>query len=286
MPVRDAPAAKRRRLGLPALRRGPRAASVRQMYRSRTVALIAPAFDEAGKIGEVVRRTPRDIVDAILVVDDGSTDGTAAEAARQGAEIIALGRTLGVGAAIRCGFDEARRRGIEIAVVIAGNNKDAPEEITRLLDPICAGDADFVIGSRFLPEGRYGGDMPRYRKAATRLHPLLISTFCGRRVSESSNGYRAMRVAVLDDPRIDLDQTWLDGYALEVYLLMKLLKLGYRVAEAPVSKIYPAKAAGNTKMRPVVDWWRMLAPIFVVGLGLDRIFRSRDRPDSGQKLVA
>src|SRR6516225_4238705 len=119
------------------------------MYKSRTVMLIAPAFNEEGKIGEVVRRTPRDIVDAILVVDDGSTDGTAAEAARQGAEIIALGRTLGVGAAIRCGFDEARRRGIEIAVVIAGNNKDAPEEITRLLDPICAGDADFVIGSRF-----------------------------------------------------------------------------------------------------------------------------------------
>src|SRR5215472_12992896 len=214
------------------------------MYKSRTVMLIAPAFNEEGKIAAVVRRTPRDIVDSILVVDDGSTDGTAAAARREGAEVVSLGGVCGVGAAIRRGFDEARRRGIEIAVVIAGNNKDAPEEITRLLDPICDEGCDFVIGSRFLTGGRYGGDMPLYRKAATRLHPLLVSLLSGRRVTESSNGYRAMRVAVLDDPRIDLDQAWLDGYELEVYLMLKLLKLGYRTAEAPVSKIYPPKVSG------------------------------------------
>jgi dolichol-phosphate mannosyltransferase len=240
------------------------------MYKSRKILLIAPAFNEAGKIGEVVRRTPREIVGAMLVVDDGSTDDTAAEARREGAEVLSLDHVCGVGCAIRRGFAEARRRGFDIAVVIAGNNKDAPEEITRLLDPICDAGADFVIGSRFLAGGRYGGDMPLYRKAATRLHPLLMSLFCGRRVTESSNGYRAMRVAVLDDPRIDLDQRWLDGYQLEVYLMMKLLKLGYRTAEVPVSKIYPPKTAGNTKMRPLVDWWHMLAPIFVVGFGLDR----------------
>jgi dolichol-phosphate mannosyltransferase len=244
------------------------------MYKSRSVLLIAPAFNEEAKIGQVVRRTPRDIVDAILVVDDGSTDGTAAAARGEGAEVISLGRVCGVGYAIRRGFDEARRRGIDIAVVIAGNNKDAPEEIPRLLDPICDEDCDFVIGSRFLAGGRYGGDMPLYRKLATRLHPLLVSLFCGKRVTESSNGYRAMKLSVLDDVRIDLRQDWLDGYQLEVYLVMKLLKLGYRTAEVPVSKIYPAKAAGNTKMRPFVDWWNMLAPIFVIGLGIERLVHS------------
>jgi dolichol-phosphate mannosyltransferase len=240
--------------------------------------LIAPAFDEEGKIGEVVRRVPRDIVDAVVVVDDGSADRTAEMARRQGAEVISLGRVRGVGCAIRRGFEEARRRGIDIAVVIAGNNKDSPEEIARLLDPICAAGCDFVIGSRFLSGGRYGGDMPRYRKVATRLHPFLMGLFCGKRVTESSNGYRAMRVAVLDDPRIDLDQDWLDGYQLEVYLMMKLLKLGYRTAEVPVSKIYPPKAVGNTKMRPFVDWWHMLAPVFIVGLGIDRLAFRRRRP--------
>jgi dolichol-phosphate mannosyltransferase len=118
---------------------------------------------------------------------------------------------------------------------------------------------------------------------ATRFHPLLVSLFCGRRVTESSNGYRAVRVAALDDPRIDLDRRWLDGYQLEVYLMMKLLKLGYRTAEAPVSKIYPPKAAGNTKMRPVLDWWQMLAPIFVVGLGLERLVHKSNRRGLQQK---
>jgi dolichol-phosphate mannosyltransferase len=241
------------------------------VHKSRTVLLIAPAFNEEAKIGEVVRRTPREIVDTVLVVDDGSTDGTAAVASMHGAEVISLDRVCGVGYAIRRGFEEARRRGFDIVVVIAGNNKDAPEEITRLLDPICDADYDFVMGSRYLAGGRYGGDMPLYRKLATRLHPFLVSLFCGKRVTESSNGYRAMRVSVLDDPRIDLRQDWLDGYQLEVYLMMKLLKLGYRTAEVPVTKIYPSKATGNTKMRPLIDWWNMLVPIFVIGVGIDRL---------------
>ena len=253
------------------------------MYKSRTVLLIAPAFNEEAKIGEVVRRMPREIVDTMLVVDDGSTDGTAAAAMRHGAEVISLDRVYGVGYAIRRGFDEARRRGIDIVVVIAGNNKDAPEEITRLLDPICDEDFDFVIGSRFLAGGRYGGEMPLYRKLATRLHPFLVSVFCGKRVTESTNGYRAMKVSVLDDARIDLRQDWLDGYQLEVYLLIKLLRLGYRTAEVPVSKIYPPKAAGNTKMRPLVDWWNMLAPIFVIGLRLDRLVHNNAGRGASQR---
>ena len=247
------------------------------MYKSRKIALIAPAYNEAGKIGEVVRRAPRDIIDLILIVDDGSTDDTAAVARANGAEVISLPQVCGVGTAIRLGYGEARRRGMDIAVVIAGNNKDSPEQITRLLDPICDAGCDFVMGSRFLSGGQYGGDMPGYRKAATRLHPFLVSLFCGRHITESSNGYRALRIPVLDDPRIDLDQSWLDGYQLEVYLLMKILKLGYRAAEAPVSKIYPPRAAGNTKMRPLIDWWHMLAPIFIVGFGIDHLLRRRRR---------
>jgi hypothetical protein len=110
-----------------------------------------------------------------------------------------------------------------------------------VLDPICAEDADFVIGSRFLAGGRCGVDMPRDRQAATRLDLLLVSAFCGWRVSESSNGYRAMRVAVLDAPRIDLDREWLDGYGLEVDLPMKLLKLGDRVTEVQSQQDLPGE---------------------------------------------
>jgi dolichol-phosphate mannosyltransferase len=242
------------------------------MYKGRRVLIVAPAYNEEVKIVEVVRRARAvdGIFDTVLVVDDGSTDSTAATARRLGARVESLGAVKGVGYAIRRGFEIARAEKFDIVVVIAGNNKDAPEEVTRLLDPICDDACDFVMGSRFLPGGAYGGDMPLYRKFATRLHPFLVGLFCGRRISESTNGYRAMKVSVLDDARIRLDQRWLDQYELEVYLLMKLLKLGYRTREVPVSKIYPPRAIGQTKMRPGIDWWRILRPVFLVGLGLRR----------------
>jgi dolichol-phosphate mannosyltransferase len=240
------------------------------MYKGRTVLLVAPAYDEEVKIVEVVRRTPRAIVDKILVVDDGSADRTAEVARAAGAEVLSLGAVRGVGYAIREGFTVAQRERFDIVVVIAGNNKDSPEEICRLLDPICDGHSDFVMGSRFLAGGAYGGDMPAYRKFATRLHPFLIGLLAGRRITESTNGFRAMKVTVLDDSRIDIGQPWLDQYELEVYLLIKLLTLGYRCTEVPVSKVYPPRAIGNTKMRPFVDWWRMLRPIFLLGFRLRR----------------
>src|SRR6185503_8172045 len=101
---------------------------------------------------DVVRRVPRDVVDETLVVDDGSSDGTARVARERGATVLSLGAVMGVGAALRAGYRYAVDRGYDVAVVLAGNNKDAPEEIPLLLDPIAAGRADFVQGSRFLKE--------------------------------------------------------------------------------------------------------------------------------------
>ena len=238
------------------------------MYKGRKLIALVPAYNEARKIGDVVRRIDAGIVDTILVLDDGSTDDTAAVAREQGAEVLSTGRRLGVGAALRKGMKTARERDFDIIVILAGNNKDNPDEIPRLVDPICDGPCDFVIGSRYLNGGRCGGDMPLYRKVATRWHPWLMSLFTGKKLTESTNGFRAFRSSLIDDPRINLDQRWLDAYGLEVYLLWKVLKLGYDHREVPCTKIYPAKKLGRTKMIPIVGWWSMLRPIFLLGFGL------------------
>jgi dolichol-phosphate mannosyltransferase len=233
----------------------------------RTIA-IAPALNEEQKIGHVVARTPRDVVDCLLVIDDGSTDRTAEVARSGGATVLSLPEVVGVGAALRAGLDYARRERFEIAVIMAGNNKDNPTEIPRLLEPITRDGCDLVVGSRFLAGGAYGGDMPAYRKLATRLHPWLMSRISGKRLTETTNGFRAIRLSALDDPRIRLDQRWLDGYALEVYLLYKLIVCGYRHIEVPCTKIYPPRRIGNTKMKPIVGWWDILRPVFLLGMGI------------------
>ena len=167
-------------------------------------------------------------------------------------------------------FQYALDREYDVLVIHAGNDKDEPKEIPLLLDPIVKGEADFVQGSRYLGGGGFG-NMPKYRVFSTRvLHPLAFSLAARKRVTESTNGFRAFRTALLRDPRIDWRQTWLDRYELEPYLLLKAIRLGYRHCEVPVTKIYPPHEHGYTKMRPIIDWWSILRPVVYLGLGLKK----------------
>jgi dolichol-phosphate mannosyltransferase len=203
-------------------------------------------------------------------VDDGSTDRSAEVAQSLGARVIYMGSVVGVGAALRAGFAEALAGGCDVVIVMAGNNKDAPEEIPLLLDPIAEAVADFVQGSRFLSGRANFGEMPLYRRIATRLHPILFSLVARHWVSESTNGFRAVRRQILEDPRIDLAQDWLREYELEPYLYLRILRLGYPTAEVPVTKLYPPKHLGQTKMAPITGWWSILRPLVFLGLGLKK----------------
>lgn len=240
------------------------------MYRALSVIAIVPVYNEEGKIADVLSRAPRDVVDELLVVDDGSSDCSVSIARENGASVTSLGSTVGVGAALRTGYAYAVEGAYDVAVVMAGNNKDTPEEIPLLLDPIAENRADFVQGSRYLSSRPRLGPMPLYRKVATRLHPLLFRLVTHTRVTDSTNGFRAVHTRVLRDPALNLSQKWLNQYELEPYLYIRAIQLGYRTTEVPVTKTYPPKRLGQTKMRPVTGWWSILRPLVLVGLGIRR----------------
>jgi dolichol-phosphate mannosyltransferase len=234
----------------------------------RRVIVVIPAYNEESRVSRAVIGMPS-VVDLALVVDDGSTDRTAEIAREHGATVISLPGHTNIDAALRAGFDVALRDGYDIVVIMAGNGKDDPREIPRLLKPIEEDGIEFVQGSRYLPGGRHA-NMPFHRTFGTRLYPRLLHLATGFPATDGTNGFRAFKTSLLRDPRIDFRQPWLDPYGTELYLVIKAIRLGYRMTEVPVSKIYPntKKYDSYTKIRPMTDWWNILRPLVFLTLKL------------------
>ena len=239
--------------------------------------LVSPvAFNENVKLKNVIERFLKSSVYGqvdYLIVDDASDDGTTeliASYQDQGVQTIRHQTRQGVGSAIRTAIKHARQENYDALVIMAGNDKDNPDEIPVLLNLLFDQENDFVQGSRYIGEQRIGGAMPFYRKLATRMHPWLMSMATGRKLTDTTNGFRAFRLSIFDDKRINIDQEWLDKYELEPYILFKSVKCGFKFSEAPVTKIYPPKKLGYTKMKPFIGWWSILRPVIYLGLGIKK----------------
>jgi len=231
------------------------------MFAEMRVLAVVPAVNEVGKIEHVIARVPRSVVDEVLVIDDGSTDQTADLAHLAGARVLSHGRTKGVGAAIRSGLAFAIEGRYDAVVFLAGNNKDFPEHIPTLLTALTSTPADIVQGSRYLAESRDFGPMPAYRRLATRLHPLLFALASGRRMTDTTNGFRAVRVGAYRRLAHLLAAGRYDRYGFEPALLLLALQRGLSVVEVPARKVYPERHLGQTKMRPITGWWSILWPL-------------------------
>jgi len=225
------------------------------------------AYNEGEKLSLTLSRHPKKRNYDLLVVDDGSNDDSIQKIPSD-VLLVKNNKNMGIGFSMKLFFKYALTNSYEIIVIQAGNNKDDPLEIPKLIDPILNNRADFVQGSRFLKGGFYG-NTPIYRIFATKfIHPFLFSLATGKKVTESTNGFRAFRVRLLKDKKINWQQSWLDKYELEPYLLYKAIKLGYRHIEVPVNKIYPKKGISYSKMKPLIGWWSILKPIFYLWLGI------------------
>jgi len=239
----------------------------KNILKTRIIAII-PAYNEEGKTVKVVEKFPRDLVDEIVVVNDGSTDNTPNEVKNAGATVLNHDVRKGIGVAIRTGIEYALDKKYDIIVVMAGNGKDNPQEIPRLVEPLLNGDVDYVQGSRYLPGGERG-KMPTHRLLFTRLYSFALRLATGFPATDATNGFRAYKSSIFDDKRVNIWQDWLDT-TLEYYLSIKVLKLGYKVKEVPVTKIYPQNVPykAYTKIKPFTGWGERLKPLFFLTLGI------------------
>jgi dolichol-phosphate mannosyltransferase len=247
---------------------GPVAEQGASVYPGHRVLAAFPFFDEIDKLRLLAPKFAPGLVDEVLGVDDGSTDGGPEYLRARNIRVISQDH-LGVGAALKNAVRYARSHGFSVIVIMAGNNKDDPAEIPRLMKGILEG-ADYVQGSRFLPGGA-SDNLPLFRRVAIKLLSILFTIYARKRCTDLTNGFRAYRLSLLDDPRINIEQEWLDNYEYEYYVHWKAYRLGYEVREVAVSKIYPSeKGVQYSKIPPIRGWWRMLRPFLLLSLRLKK----------------
>jgi hypothetical protein len=200
---------------------------------------VSPAFNEAENVGDVIKQIPGMIEGhhvVPVVVSDGSTDGTATAAREAGAFVAELPIRRGGGLALRVGYDIALRLGAQVVVTLDADGQHLPEEISVVIAPIVAGDADYVNGSRLL------GSFEReslIRHLGVHVFSRIITTLTGQRITDPSSGYRAARADLLEKVVLKQDQFWTSE------ILIEALRHHARVVEVPVT--FLARAGGESK---------------------------------------
>ena len=207
-----------------------------------TVCALIPAFNEAATIAEVVTGV-RPHVQAVVVVDDGSADETAARAEAAGARVIRHAENRGKGHAVRSGLAQILALDFSHVLLMDGDGQHRPEDVPKMLEAARTSEADLVVGARVFDKSQ----MPRSRYYSNTIGSRALSSFIGSPIEDSQSGFRLIRCDTLRG--LTLTAT---GYEIETEMLIKLARKGVSMTSVPVTLSYGAKS----KLRPVRDTTR------------------------------
>jgi glycosyltransferase involved in cell wall biosynthesis len=227
--------------------------------RSDKVLIIIPAYNEEGRVGAVVQDVRSTFAGAdVLVIDDGSADGTAAEARRAGAMSLSLPVNAGYGVALQTGYKFAVRNGYAIVGQIDGDGQHRAEYLVTMYKALEDQDADVIIGSRFLDrDGHYRPS--RARAVGIGLFARLASLITRQHISDPTSGFQLMRIAVA---RFYCSDVYPTDYP-DADILILLHRTGYRVCEVPVQmRPSPGRSMHSGHSSPYYVY-KMLLSIFV-----------------------
>ena len=190
--------------------------------------VVVPAFNEERSVARVVRGI-RDALPSsrVVVVDDGSTDDTAAQATAAGAAVVSLPVNVGIGGAVQAGYRYALRHGFDLSMQVDGDGQHDPAETFRLVDAVVSGGADLAYGSRWLGRGDYLA--PTSRRIGMRLLAAMVRWRTGCVFTDTTSGFRALGPRALEL----FARTYPHDFP-EVESLVLASRAGLRVEEVPV----------------------------------------------------
>jgi len=211
---------------------------------NNSVLLFLPAFNEEDAVADCINRVPDTVcglnVDC-LVIDDGSTDGTAIEAKQAGAEVISLETNQGLGAAVRVGLSEGVKRKSSAVIFADADGEYPPEELENLVNPIIQGKADYVVGSRFLGDIEF---MRPHRRFGNHVLTKILSLIARRKITDGQSGYRAF------SPRAAASAEVIHDFNYAQIITLDLLAKGYIYLEVPISYHFRTTGESFIKLFP------------------------------------
>jgi glycosyltransferase involved in cell wall biosynthesis len=204
------------------------------------VVVVMPAYNAGRTLRMTYAELPRDHVDHVILVDDGSTDDTVAVARELNLSLFLHDRNYGYGANQKTCYAEALRAGAEIIVMVHPDYQYDPRLVPEIVHPIQRGEADVVLGSRLKSGSALSGGMPWWKYVSNRFLTELENWIFGLRLSEYHTGYRAYRAEVLETVNLGLNS---DHFIFDQEIVAQIVEAGYRIAEVAVPTRYFAEAS-------------------------------------------